>query len=169
MDTHGRPRPVGSSTTLPPLPIDEEAIAPPPPAIERPTEQPFQPELSLTSGVGGLIAAPSAVSVPRSALALSGAWIFLLGVPLVVWERKRAVSAVAGVGAGDTVPVYATRNSMLPLAYLRPDATMLWWRFRFMGLGEGQRVQVQCPLGRVWIDRDSLQPLHEQLESRETD
>jgi hypothetical protein len=90
----------------------------------------------------------------------------MLGIPLILWERKRAVSAIAGVGADETVPVYATRTSTLPLAYLRPDASMLWWRFRFMGLGEGQRVQIDSPLGRVWVDRDRLQPLHRHLEQR---
>jgi hypothetical protein len=91
----------------------------------------------------------------------------VLGVPLVLWERKRAVSAVAGVDGSDTLPAFATRNSTYPFAFLRADASMLWSRYRFLGLGEGQRVKVESPLGTVWVERRHLRSLADVIQERE--
>ena len=77
------------------------------------------------------------------------------------------MSVVAGVDAGDTLPAYATRNSTYPFAHLRADASMLWSRYRFMGLGEGQRVKVESPVGPVWVERRHLRALSEVIEGRE--
>ena len=58
-------------------------------------------------------------------------------------------------------------SSAYPFAYLRADASMLWSRYRFMGLGEGQRVKVESPVGPVWVERRHLAPLHRQISDRE--
>jgi len=150
------------------LPIDESSLDVMVPDLGPPTDGPSQPTLSLTSGIGGLISAPGSFRIPPSLIGLAGAWIFVLGVPLVLWERKRAVSVVAGIDASESLPAYATRNSTYPFAYLRADASMLWSRYRFMGLGEGQRVKVESPLGPVWVERRHLRSLFEVIRERET-
>lgn len=151
------------------LPVDEDLVNILVPDLEPPGGGGAGqgPTLSLSSGIPGLLRAPSAFQIPSTTIGLAGAWIFVLGVPLVLWERKRAVSAVAGLDADDTLPVYATRNSTFPVAHLRPDAAMLWSRYRFMGLGEGQRVKIESPIGPVWVERAHLRPLHEPLSRRE--
>lgn len=163
-------------TTVPPpdpptpsLPVDEDLVNILVPDLEPPGGGGAGegPTLSLASGIPGLLRAPSAFQIPSTTIGLAGAWIFVLGVPLVLWERKRAVSAVAGLDADDTLPVFATRNSTFPVAHLRPDAAMLWSRYRFMGLGEGQRVKIESPIGPVWVERAHLRPLHEPLSRRE--
>lgn len=121
----------------------------------------------MVNGIPSLLQAPGAIAIPPATVGLAGAWIFVLGVPLVLWERKRAVSRVAGVDAGETLPAYATRNSTYPFSFLRADAPMLWSRYRFMGLGEGLRVKIESPVGPVWVERKHLRPLHEPIEDRE--
>ncbi len=158
-------------TTQPPtrlsLPVDEPSMNVVVPELGPPSDGPGQPTLSLSSGIGGLLRAPGSFQIPPTTIGLAGAWIFVLGVPLVLWERKRAVNVVVGVDAGETLPVYATRNSTYPFAYLRADASMLWSRYRFMGLGEGQRVKVESPVGPVWVDRRHMRPLHQAITERE--
>ncbi len=153
--------------TLEPLPIDETAINVPVPQFDLPDNGSAEPTLSVVNGIPSLLQAPGAIAIPPATVGLAGAWIFVLGVPLVLWERKRAVSRVAGVDAGETLPAYATRNSTYPFSFLRADAPMLWSRYRFMGLGEGLRVKIESPVGPVWVERKHLRPLHEPIEDRE--
>jgi hypothetical protein len=161
------PVPTTQPSTKLSLPVDESSLNVVVPDLGPPTDGPAQPTLSLTSGIGGLLQAPGSFQIPPTTIGLAGAWIFVLGIPLVLWERKRAVNVVAGVDAPETLPVYSTRNSTYPFAYLRADASMLWTRYRFMGLGEGQRVKVESPVGPVWLDRRHIRPLHHTIADRE--
>ena len=138
------------------------------PELNSPLQEPYEPTISLTSGIPGLLSAPGSFEIPPTVVGLAGAWILALGIPLVLWERKRAVSVVAGVDADETLPVYATRNSTYPFAHLRPTASMLWSRYRFFGLGEGLRVKIESPVGPVWVERKHLRPLHEPIAERDT-
>ncbi|NNF55872.1 MAG: hypothetical protein HKN03_15700 [Acidimicrobiales bacterium] len=155
-------------TVRPELPIDNEVLLVMVPELNSPLQEPYEPTLSLTSGIPGLLSAPGSFEIPPTVVGLAGAWILVLGIPLVLWERKRAVSVVAGVDADETLPVYATRNSTYPFAHLRPSASMLWSRYRFFGLGEGLRVKIESPVGPVWVERKHLRPLHEPIADRDS-
>ncbi len=148
--------------------MDDEVVNVPVPDLRPPIDEPGEPTLSLVSGIPGLLQAPGAFQIPPTTIGLAGAWIFVLGVPLVLWERKRTVNVVTGVDAHDALPVYATRNSTQPFAYLRCDAAMLWSRYRIGAPGQSQRIKVDAPFGSVWIDREHLEDLHMPIEARES-
>ncbi|NNE95695.1 MAG: hypothetical protein HKN24_06670, partial [Acidimicrobiales bacterium] len=160
--------PTTDPPTRPSLPVDEPSLDVAVPDLGPPTSGPGEPTLSITGGISGLLSVPGSFRIPPTTIGLAGAWIFVLGVPLVLWERKRAVSVVTGIDSDSTLPAFATRNSTYPFAYLRADASMLWSRYRFMGLGEGQRVKVESPVGPVWVERRHLWPLHHQISDRES-
>ena len=166
------------STVPSSIPPDREEVGPPPIEFEIPPpvapelDSPLgpggrqDPQITLTGSIASLTGALQSLRIPPLALALAGAWLWVLAIPLVAAERRLGVHAAAGAKKDESVALFATRTSPYPFAHLRADEPLLWSRARFFSFRHRQRIRVETPVGDGWVERDSVIPTEASIKNR---